>query len=131
MIPSIANVEKLPTSTDSGAQCADKLLKLNATVSKEKVVALYGGRTGASWPAGLYSEKTAAQAVAVFMLTRQAHWLFVLPNADQIPPSVAALVLSDYGAPMGGMVQNGSAFSRRYEKKTVSLDCAAFAAAFE
>jgi hypothetical protein len=125
------NQKQLPTSADSGIQCTSKLLKLNATVSN-RVVALYGGRTGARWPSGgAYTERTAAQAVAVFLLTRQDHWLFVLPNADRIPPGVATLVLSDFGAPLGSMVRNGSVFSRRYEKKTVSLDCANFTAAFE
>ena len=79
---------------------------------------------------GAYDEETAAQAVATFMLTRKEHWLFVLPDTNSVPPSVAALVLSDFGAPLGNMTQNGMVFSRRYERKTVSLDCASFAAAF-
>ena len=125
------NQKQLPTSADSGTQCTSKLLTLNTTVSN-RVVALYGGRTGARWPSGgACTERTAAQAVAVFVLTRQDHWLFVLPNADRIPPGVATLVLSDFGAPLGSMVRNGSVFSRGHEKKTVSLDCANFTAAFD
>jgi hypothetical protein len=72
------------------------------------------------------------------VLTRQEHWYFVLPESD-IPPSLAALVLTDFGPPglsshvskLGNMTAKGTVFSRAFAKKIVSLDCASFEASFE
>ena len=70
------------------------------------------------------------RSILLAVLTRQEHWYFVLPESD-IPPSLAALVLTDFGPPLGNMTAKGTVFSRAFAKKTVSLDCATFEASFE
>ena len=66
------------------------------------------------------------------MLVRKEHWLFVLPASNIIAPSTAALVLRDFGKPLTNMTNTSEfIFSRKYEKKTVTLDCRTFSASFE
>ena len=58
-------------------------------------------------------------------------WFFgVTQESNTINATVAALLLSDYGAPLGGMTRSGTLFQRKYASATVSLDCATLAATF-
>jgi hypothetical protein len=78
-----------------------------------------------------YTDETAPAAIAAFLLTRKDQWFFgVTQAANTINATVAALLLSDYGAPLGGMTQSGTVFQREYASATVSLDCATLAATF-
>jgi hypothetical protein len=88
------------------------------------LIALQGGRTGAApYP-------NATLAVATFLLTRGLHWLFVLPNSDEVDEATAALLLSDYGPALGNftVAAGGSVVERRFERGTVRLDCATWEA---
>jgi len=109
-----------PQPGDSPAACAAKLRAADATASPMPVG--FGmDRTGQlGW-----SDADAAQAVASFMLTRKAHWFFGAGGngVSSFSKATAALLLSDYGAPLGNMTSSGDVFSREYETATVSLDC--------
>jgi hypothetical protein len=70
------------------------------------------------------------QAVATFMLVRGERYFFGLDASNSYNATTAALLLSDFGAPLGNMTVAGSVASREYTKATVSLDCATFTASF-
>jgi hypothetical protein len=117
----------LPVSGDAAGACASKLNKLATTYGPSDVVVLYGDRTHGE----LYTDADVKEAVAVFMLTRQAPWFFGYPGSDSLAPATAALLMSDYGAPLGKMTQSGSVFTRQYEHANVTLDCGSFTARFD
>ena len=70
------------------------------------------------------------QAVATFLLVRGERFFFGLEAANSYNETTAALLLSDYGAPLGNMTFNGSVASRKFATATVSLDCETFSASF-
>ena len=61
---------------------------------------------------------------------RGERFFFGLDAHNELNATVAALLLSDYGAPLGNMTVAGSVASRAYASATVSLDCATFTATF-
>lgn len=64
------------------------------------------------------------------MLVRGERFFFGLDAHNSLNATVAALLLSDFGAPLGNMTVTGSVASRAYTAATVSLDCATFTASF-
>jgi hypothetical protein len=119
-------VKDFPAHGDTPAQCAAKLAAANA-LNATMAVGFAMDRTGGQG----YTDETAPAAIAAFLLTRKDQWFFgVTQAANTINATVAALLLSDYGAPLGGMTQSGTVFQREYASATVSLDCATLAATF-
>lgn len=115
----------LPSASDNGSTCAAKVTALS-TLSAPAIV-LYGSRTGNEG----YDDATISQAVAVFLLTRQAHWFFSFQFPTDTPQRAsAAWLLTDYGAPLGNMSVAGHVFTRAFANMTVSLDCDTFTATF-
>ena len=118
----------LPQAADTPAQCAAKLRASDHRPSP------LGGPTGYAMDrtgGRDYTDATALQTIAAFMLVRDAHWFFgVTQTSNTINMTVAALLLSDFGAPLDRMSNAGDVFTRHYEKATVTLDCASFTARF-
>lgn len=122
----INSASALPARGDSPAACAGKLAALARTPG-DRAVAFASDRTGARG----YSAANAAQTVAAFLLTRGPLWFFgVNQTSDVIDDATAALLLSDYGNPMGAMTNAASVFTREYEHATVALDCTTYMATF-
>ena len=120
-------VQDFPLPTDAPSACAAKLLAINQ-LDSPMAVGFAMDRTGGKG----YTDATAAQTVAAFLLTRKELWFFgVNQKSSTMALPTAALLLSDYGAPLGAM-SNSSAtlFTRRFERATVQLDCATFEASF-
>jgi len=120
-------VTDFPVPSDGPVACASKLLAIGAFTAGT-AVGFAMDRTGGRG----YSDATAAQTVAAFLLTRKEQWFFgVTQSASTINATTAALLLSDYGAPAGPMT-NSSAFlfQRAYARATVALDCSTFTATF-
>jgi hypothetical protein len=112
-------VNNYPTHGDSPAQCAAKLVSINA-LKATTAVGFAMDRTGGR----NYNDTTAPAAIASFLLTRKDQWFFgVTQESNTINLTVAALLLSDYGPPQGEMTQSGAVFSREFETATVTLDC--------
>ena len=110
---------------------------------------MYGDRTGGNQ---IYNDETAAQvgsmgsresvystfdaclidvqAVATFLLVRGERFFFGLEASNSYNSSTAALLLSDYGVPLGNMTVSGNMATREYATATVSLDCDTFTATF-
>ena len=120
-------VSNFPVPADAPAACAAKLQAI-AALDSDLAVGFAMDRTGGKG----YSDATAPQTVAAFLLTRKEQWFFgVTQESDTMALATAALLLSDYGAPLGGMTNSTpTLFARRYEKATVSLDCSTFQASF-
>jgi len=119
----------LPTVSDTAEVCATKLQKLDHRPASYGSTVLYGDRTNGQ----SYDDNTAAQAVAVFLLTRDEYWYFGYLGENQLNATTAALLLSDYGSPLDNMTRpnpENYVFQRRYEKGTISFDCATFSAKF-
>ena len=110
--------QSLPIASDSPEVCARKLQRLDH-YSPANSVALYTDRTRPY----IYDDATMSQAVAVFLLTRAEYWYFGHPNANTYNVTTAALLLSDFGAPLANMTQTKYLFQRKYEKAIISLDC--------
>jgi len=124
----ITGSDMLPTPTDKPDVCASKLGKLDHYAAKSSIV-VYGDRISEKG----YNDDTAAQAVAVFMLTRDKYWYFGFPNANTYNVTTATLLLSNFGKPLGNMQRPDPKkflFVREYELATVSLDCSTFTAKF-
>ena len=122
----IKSKQELPNANDTSDACAAKLRRLSQIVPPSAVV-LYGDRISG----GGYDDETATQAVAVFLLTRAEHWFFGYPGANDLNATTAALLLSDFGAPLGNMTQpdpETNVFARKYENATISFDCSTFTA---
>jgi len=118
--------QALPSRADGAAACAAKLAAL-AAAPADKAVLFAGDRTGASG----YTADTAPQMVAAFLIVRGESWFFgVNQTSDDIDPATAALLLTDFGAPLGNMTNASAVFAREYEHATVALDCATFTATF-
>jgi hypothetical protein len=120
-------VRDFPVPADSPAQCAAKLLSISAR-NFTLAVGFAMDRTGGQG----YTDATAAQTIAAFLLTRGEQWFFgVTQTSDTINATVAALLLSDYGQPMGAMANRSALlFTRSFERATVALDCSTFTASF-
>ena len=71
-----------------------------------------------------------SQAVATFMLVRGERFFFGLNAFNTYNATTAALLLSDFGTPLGNMTIAGTTASRADTGATVSLDCATFTASF-
>ena len=125
----VSDASELPVAGDAANTCASKVRSLAARYGPSQAVVLYGSRTGSE----LYTDSDVQQAVAVFLLTRQAAWYFDYPRANELSAETAKLLLSDFGAPLGNMTQapGGTRFTRQYAKANVTLDCATFTAIFE
>ena len=124
-------VMDFPVPSDSPAQCAAKLQSISAIGLANNASTLIGfamDRTGGKG----YTDATAPQTIAAFLLTRGLPWLFgSLQTTNSFSEGVAALLLSDYGAPTTNMTNSTPfLFQRTYEKATVSLDCSNFSASF-
>jgi len=121
-------VNSFPKATDSPAQCASKLLQI-AHGTYTTAVGFAMDRTGGN---GGYSDTNSSQVVAAFMLTRGDYWFLGLNQKSSIPGdnATAALLLSDFGAPLGAMTNSSLVFERKYTHATVQLDCATFTATF-
>jgi len=116
-----------PLPSDSPEACA---AKMRAIDHSETVlpVAFASDRTAGR---NLYNDTTAAQTIAAFQLARSSYWFFGINWQNTLNDTVAALMLTDYGAPLGNMTSNGAnLFTREYERATVALDCATFTASF-
>ena len=75
--------------------------------------------------------QAAAQTIAAFLLTRGAYWFLGVNWVDQLNLTVAALMLTDYGEPLGNMTNSSAfVFKREYTGATVALDCSSFTASF-
>ena len=116
-----------PMPGDSAATCAAKLYAAN-NLTSSMAVGFGMDRTGQR----VWNDASAAPAVAAFMLTRKAYWFFGAGGngVNGFAEATAALLLSDHGAPTGGMTVSGNVFSREYEQATVSLDCGTMEAVF-
>ena len=116
-----------PLPGDSAAVCAAKLL-VGANLSSSMPVGVGMDRTGQR----AWNDSSSAQAVAAFMLVRKDYWFFGAGGngVNGFTEATAALLLSDFGAPLGSMTRTGSVFSREYEKSTVTLDCSTVEATF-
>ena len=121
-------VSNFPLPTDAPAACAAKLQAINL-IDSPMAVGFAMDRTGGKG----YTDDTAPQTVAAFLLTRKESWFFgVTQSSDTMALSTAALLLSDYGAPLGAMYNSTpTSFFRRYERATVGLDCSTFTASFQ
>jgi len=119
-------VTNYPVHGDTSAQCAAKLVSINE-LNASTAVGFAMDRTG-----GKNCDDTCAPvAIAAFLLTRKDQWFYgVTQESNSISTSVAALMLSDYGAPMGGMTQTGTVFRREFTSATVTLDCSTMTATF-
>ncbi len=125
----VADQGRLPAAADSPATCAAKVQALSQYKSATNgAVVIYGDRTDSAG----YDDDTAAQAVAVFMLTRGPFWWMVLKSgSNSLNVSTAQLFLTDYGAPAGNMTSPApNVFTRAYAGATVTLDCNNFTASF-
>jgi len=124
----VNSASSLPQPSDSPAACAAKVAALAAYREPARAVGFASDRTGGRG----YTDATARQTVAAFLLTRKEMWFFgVTQQNNTIDDGVAALLLSDYGAPLGNAtVPAANVFSRRYERATVQLDCNTFEATF-
>ena len=69
-----------------------------------------------------YSRATLKVAVALFLLARGEHWLFVLPNSNDIDAGSAKLLLSDFGPALGNMSMASHVAKREFSAGTVTLD---------
>ena len=120
-------VADFPLPADPPAACAAKLQAINL-INSTMAVGFAMDRTGGKG----YSDETAPQTVAAFLLTRKEAWFFgVSQESDTMALGTAALLLSDYGAPLGPMGNSTpTVFVRHYEKATVQLDCSTFQASF-
>lgn len=120
-------VNDFPRAGDSPATCASKMRAIDHA-EVVRPVAFASDRTGGT---GAYNDTTAAQAIAAFMLARDAYWFFGLNWQNSLNRTVAKLLLSDFGAPLGNMTNSSEfLFYRDYEHARVSLDCATYTAAF-
>jgi len=114
-----------PQPGDTPAACAAKLHAADETASGMPV-GFAMDRTGQRG----WNDSTAPAAVASFLLTRKAYWFFGAGGngVSAFTEGTAALLLSDYGAPLANMTSSGDVFSREYERATVTLDCSKIAA---
>ena len=120
-------VNNFPLPSDSPAACA---AKMRAIDHSETVlpVAFASDRTAGR---NLYDDTTAAQTIAAFQLARSEYWFLGINWQNTLNDTVAALMLTDYGAPLGNMSEpSANFFQREYERATVALDCATFTASF-
>ncbi len=124
----INSAAQLPQPTDTPAACAAKVAALAAVSEPARAVGFASDRTGGKG----YTDATAPQTVAAFLLTRKEMWFFgVTQESNEPADSTAALLLSDWGAPLGNLtVPAANVFQRRYERVTVGLDCNTFVATF-
>lgn len=124
----INSAAQLPQPTDSPAGCAAKVAALAAVVEPARAVGFASDRTGGKG----YTDATAPQTIAAFLLARKEMWFFgVTQESDAPADSTAALLLSDWGAPLGNLtVPAANVFQRRYERATVGLDCNTYTATF-
>lgn len=128
----IQHPAQLPNASDAADVCAAKVVALDHLaptghhVPKSSIV-LYGSRTASAG----YDAEHAAQAVAVFMLVRDAYWWFALPAENEFPTEMTASLLgTDFGAPLANMTRKNNTFSRAFEKGNVSLNCDTYTATF-
>ena len=121
-----SSVLDFPKATDSPTVCAARLLAISQRTFTT-AVGFAMDRTGGRG----YTDTNSSQTVAAFLLTRGEKWFFgVTQESDTMSQETAALLLSDYGAPLGNMTNSSLLFSRDYEHATVQLDCATFQASF-
>lgn len=121
-------VNNFPTSRDTPSQCASKLINI-AQATYTTAVGFAMDRTGGN---GGYNDTNAAQVIASFLLTRGDYWFLGLNQNSNTPGNLttAALLLSDYGLPLGSLSNNSYVFQRKFEHATVELDCSTFKASF-
>ena len=125
----INSASDIPQASDSPARCAAKLASLDHRQNPLNEPTLFAGdRTGGRG----YDDANAAQTIAAFLLARADQWFFgVTQSSNTINTTVAALLLSDYGAPLGNMTNSTPfLFQRAFERATVALDCATYTASF-
>lgn len=117
----------LPEPGDAPATCAAKVLAL-AQRPADPFTVLYGDRTDSRG----YDDETVTQAVATFLLVRREQYYFgFMSGSNSVNASTAAVLLTDFGAPLANMsAPSSNVWSRPYEKATVSLDCNTFTASF-
>ena len=116
-----------PKPSDTPLSCAAKLRAMDH-FETVRPVAFASDRCGGN---GGYSDETAAQTIAAFLLTRGAYWFLGVNWVDQLNLTVAALMLTDYGEPLGNMTNSSAfVFKREYTGATVALDCSSFTASF-
>ena len=72
-----------------------------------------------------YTDANVTAALAVFYVTRGAHWYFGLPSANTLAESSAAQFLDEFGALSGPETQSGATWTREFEGATVALDATA------
>ena len=167
-------VTDFPKPADAPAVCAQKLLAIDHRPTPNGTpTAFASDRCGGN---GGYTDETAAQTIAAFLLARDKYWcecrqpaaaplhtrpiltrrpalncppkrppslppnthtllvaraVFGVNWEDSLNDTVAALMLTDYGAPLGNMSNSSEfVFSREYEHASVALDCATFTATF-
>ena len=70
-----------------------------------------------------YTDANVTAALAVFYVTRGAHWFFGLPSANSLVEASAAQFLTAFGAPSGPATQSGAIWSRDFVGAKVVLDC--------
>ena len=116
----------IPARGDAPDACAAKLRALERTPA-DLAVGFASDRTGGRG----VNPDSVAQVVASFLLVRGPHWYFgVDQSSNTVDNSTAALLLTDYGAPLGAMTNLSTVFSREFEGATVALDCATYTATF-
>ena len=113
----VSSQSQLPVAGDSAAACNAKVAALVARAQEPTV--LYGDRTHGQH----YTDANVTAALAVFYVTRGAHWYFGLPSANTLAESSAAQFLAEFGAPSGPATQSGATWTREFEGATVALDC--------
>lgn len=121
-------VNDFPTPSDSPAACAAKVRAADHFASGT-AVGFGMSRTGQQG----WTDATASQTIAAFLLARDAYWFFGAGGngVNDFTQATAALLLSDFGAPLGNMTNSSAyVFSREYEGATVELDCSTFTATF-
>ena len=116
----------IPARGDAPDVCAAKLLALELTPA-DLAVGFASDRNGGH---GVHPDRV-AQVVASFLLVRGPHWYYGVDRTNNtVPNATAALLLTDYGAPLGNMTNASAVFSREYEGASVSLDCDTYTATF-
>jgi hypothetical protein len=124
-------IDALPQPSDSETSCHAKLhaLAFDPNIASPNGTVLYGERVRGIG----YNDETVQEAVAVFFLTRQAHWYFgSLARSNMSAVMAANLFDRDLGAPLGLMSQRASdgIWERDYERAIVRFNCSNFSSSF-
>jgi hypothetical protein len=122
-------IDDFPKPADSPSACAQKMLSIDHRQTDNGTpVAFASDRCGGN---GGYNDDTAMQTIAAFQLARDEYWFFGLNWENTLNDTIAALLLTDYGLPLGNMTNSTPfLFERQFAKATVALDCATFTASF-